>query len=50
MQNVAPKLSRTPGSVRWPGPELGEHNDEIFRGVLGMSEERIHALSEAGVI
>ena len=50
MQNVAPKLTRTPGSVRWAGPALGEHNDEIFKGVLGMSEERIRTLGEAGVI
>ncbi|MCW2542215.1 MAG: putative acyl-CoA transferase/carnitine dehydrastase [Frankiales bacterium] len=30
MQNVAPKLSRTPGSIRWVGPALGEHNAEIL--------------------
>ncbi len=28
---VFPRLSHTPGSVRWLGPELGEHNDEILR-------------------
>ncbi|MFA9565762.1 MAG: CaiB/BaiF CoA transferase family protein, partial [Acidimicrobiales bacterium] len=27
MQNVAPKLSDTPGEVKWVGPKLGEHND-----------------------
>jgi formyl-CoA transferase len=36
MQGVAPRLSRTPGSVRWVGPELGEHNDEILGGLLGL--------------
>lgn len=50
MQNVAPKLSRTPGSVRWAGPALGEHNDEVFKGVLSLSEARIQSLHEAGVI
>jgi succinyl-CoA---D-citramalate CoA-transferase len=30
MQNVMPRMSRTPGSVRWPGPRLGEHNEEIL--------------------
>jgi formyl-CoA transferase len=50
MQNVAPKLSRTPGSVRWPGPALGEHNEEVFKGVLNLSEDRIRSLHEAGVI
>jgi formyl-CoA transferase len=30
MQNVMPRMSRTPGSVRWAGPRLGEHNEEIL--------------------
>lgn len=50
MQNVVPKLTRTPGSVRWPGPALGEHNEEVFKEVLNMSEDRIASLHEAGVI
>ena len=50
MQNVVPKLTRTPGSVRWPGPALGEHNEEVFKEVLGMSEEQIQSLSAVGVI
>lgn len=36
MQGVVPRLSRTPGSVRWVGPELGEHNEEILSGLLGL--------------
>src|SRR3954451_17110685 len=28
MQNVVPRLSETPGRVRWTGPKLGQHNDE----------------------
>ena len=39
MQNVVPKLSLTPGRVRHTGPELGEHNDDVFGGVLGLSAE-----------
>lgn len=50
MQNVAPKLTRTPGAVRWAGPALGEHNDEIFGDLLGMSRDRMASLSEQGVI
>lgn len=30
MQNVAPRLSATPGGVRWSGPELGEHTDAVL--------------------
>jgi len=50
MQNVAPKLSATPGSVRRPGPELGQHNEEIYRNVLNFDDDRIAALLAAGII
>jgi formyl-CoA transferase len=50
MQNVAPKLTRTPGSVRWPGPALGEHNEDVLKKLLGMSEDKMQSLYEAGVI
>ena len=50
MQNVFPKLSETPGEVRWIGPGLGDHNDEIYRGRLGLSPKDIAALRERGVI
>jgi len=44
MQNVAPKLSATAGSIRWAGPELGEHNTEIFGELLGLSAQRLQEL------
>jgi formyl-CoA transferase len=50
MQNVAPKLSATPGSVRTPGPELGQHNEEIYKGLLNFSDERLSELRAAGII
>ncbi|MFD1825201.1 MULTISPECIES: CaiB/BaiF CoA transferase family protein [Mumia] len=50
VQNVAPKLSGTPGSVRHLGPELGEHNDDVYRGLLGMDEDRLTTLRDAGVV
>ncbi len=50
MQNVVPKLSATPGGIRAPAPELGEHNEEIYRGLLGYPSERIAALAARGVI
>lgn len=50
MQNVFPKLSETPGEVRWAGPELGQHNDEVYKGLLGMSDEDMAALKDSGDI
>ena len=50
MQNVAPKLSSTPGAVRTAGPELGEHNDAVWGGLLGVAPDDLHRLHERGVI
>ena len=50
MQNVVPKLSDTPGEVRWVGPELGEHTDEVLTKLLGRSPEEIEGLHEAGIV
>jgi formyl-CoA transferase len=50
MQNVAPKLSATPGSVRTPGPGLGQHNEEIYQGLLEFDSEKIAALNSRGII
>jgi succinyl-CoA---D-citramalate CoA-transferase len=50
MQNVVPRLSETPGKVRWTGPTLGQHNDEVYGGVLELSEREREDLRERGVI
>jgi len=50
MQNVAPKLSKTPGSIRLPGPELGQHNEEVYGGILKLSAEKISELTAKGII
>ncbi|MBI2908275.1 MAG: CoA transferase [Chloroflexi bacterium] len=43
------KLPRVPCQpVR--APSLGEHNEEIYGGLLGLSEEAISGLKEAGVV
>ena len=44
MQNAFPKLSETPGSVRWPGPALGEHTREVLEG-LGVDADRLADLA-----
>ena len=50
MQNVAPKLSRTPGSVRTPSPALGQHNDEVYLDLLGLEPARYRELKERAII
>jgi crotonobetainyl-CoA:carnitine CoA-transferase CaiB-like acyl-CoA transferase len=48
--NLVPLLSDTPGEVKWLGPPLGAHNDEVYKELLGMSAEEIHRLEAKGVI
>ena len=47
---LAPRLTDTPGGTDWPGPPLGAHNDEVYRGMLGLSEDEIAALKAGGTI
>jgi formyl-CoA transferase len=49
VQNVFPRLSDTPGRVRWLGPELGEHNADVL-GALGLDPEELERLAAAGVV
>lgn len=50
MQNVAPRLSETPGGVRSTAPTLGAHNDEVLGGLLGIEEAERARLAAAGVL
>lgn len=50
MQGLIAQLSRTPGRINRPGPELGEHNDDILRNQLSYPQEVLEGLIEAGVV
>lgn len=50
MSAVVPKLSSTPGKVKWAGRKSGADNDEVFGDLLGMSEPDIQALAGRSVI
>jgi formyl-CoA transferase len=48
--SVVPKLTNSPGAVKWLGPSLGAHTDEILISVLGMKPAEIAVLRDAGVV
>ena len=50
MQNVVPRLSETPGEVRWTGPALGQHNDEVYGGLLKLDEDERAGLRKRGIV
>ena len=39
-----------PSQIRWPGPEVGAHNDEIYGTLLGRSAAEIAAMQKDGII
>ena len=43
------KLSRTPGELRSPAPCLGQHNDIVLTGLLGLSNDEYREYEEADV-
>ena len=49
MPAPAPRLSRTPSRVRWTGPRLGQHTDEVLLK-LGLTDSDVAALRSAGVV
>lgn len=50
MQAVVPRLSATPGEVRWAGPQLGDHTDSVLRELLGLDDAALRELHRDGVI
>jgi formyl-CoA transferase len=47
---IVPKMPESPGEVKWPGPELGEHTDEVLGDLLGVSAAELSHLRTEGVI
>ena len=47
---ILPKLNKTPGATRWPGPALGSHNHQVLSELLGLSAAQLAQLAKDGVI
>lgn len=50
MANVVPRLSRTPGVVRWPGHDVGQDTLDVLVQELGLNAEQIQELADEQVI
>lgn len=47
---VVPHIPESPGNIRWTGPGVGEHNDEVLTQLLGLDADAIADLRKDGVI
>ncbi|MCK6257357.1 CoA transferase [Fictibacillus sp. KIGAM418] len=47
---IVPKMSKTPGSINWPGPKLGEHTEEVLKGKLGITNSQYEEWQEEGIL
>ncbi len=43
-------MSKTPASIRSDSPALGQHTDEVLRGVLGLSAAELSNLRTQGIV
>jgi crotonobetainyl-CoA:carnitine CoA-transferase CaiB-like acyl-CoA transferase len=41
---IVPLIAEDPNEVRWTGPEIGQHTNEVLREMLGLSDAEIAAL------
>jgi len=44
------KLSKTPGTIREPAPQLGQHTEAILIDLLGYTWEEVEMFRDEGVI
>jgi crotonobetainyl-CoA:carnitine CoA-transferase CaiB-like acyl-CoA transferase len=50
-QNVFPKLSATPGRIRWAGPEeIGQHTEEVLKELLDLTPDQVAKLRASGIV
>jgi formyl-CoA transferase/succinyl-CoA--D-citramalate CoA-transferase len=50
MTGIVPRFASTPGTIRHPGPTLGQHTDEVLADLLGLGADELTALRDEGVV
>lgn len=50
MPGIVPKLSLSPGAVFRAAPRLGEHNEEVYCGLLRLDREELERLGQEGIV
>lgn len=50
LANVVPKLSGSPGQIRWSGRRVGQDTRSVMRELGGLDDSQIDALNDAGAI
>ena len=50
VKGIIPKFKNYPGSIRFLGSGLGEYNNDVYRDLIGLSQEEIQKLKEKDVI
>jgi crotonobetainyl-CoA:carnitine CoA-transferase CaiB-like acyl-CoA transferase len=47
---IVPHVPETPGVIRWPGPPVGAHTEEVLGEILGLQSTQLDTLRQEGVI
>ncbi|ARI75601.1 CaiB/BaiF CoA transferase family protein [Halobacillus mangrovi] len=47
---IVPKMSETPGTTNWLGPELGQHTEDVMKSLLAYDEKKVQELKAKGII
>ena len=50
MPSVLPRLSETPGRIKHAGLPQASSHDDIYRGLLGLSDDELRTLTEDGIV
>jgi len=50
MHNIFPRMSGTPGEIRWAGGDFASDTDDFYMKQFGLTEEQVKELHERGVI